>query len=105
MVLNIMILVAAINVGKEVHQFRGELDTFRGSVVYDIDKVRHMFLQETELVYGQGCRYGTDYPNEFRNVVGFNQFSPSNYCNEKFKEKWEDYLMEQAGRIGKREVF
>lgn len=103
MVLTILVWVTAIKVGNEVRQFRNELNEFRGSVVYDIDKVRAKFLYETEFIYGAACRSGTEYPEEFRNVVGFNPNSPSSYCNDLYKSKWEAYLLDIAAQIGRKE--
>ncbi len=79
-----------------------EVEGLRGSVVYDIDKVRNTLLSEMSYSYLQGCEYGTEYPAEYRNVQGFNANSPLGYCSAKRDTDYVDYMLEQAAAIGRK---
>ena len=70
------------------------------AVVYDIDLVRDTFIEETQFMYFEGCRRGTEYVRT-EPVTGFDPNSPTNYCNDK-RESWQDYILEQARKLGKR---
>jgi len=71
------------------------LSALKGTIV-DVDKVRARFMDQVEYAYGRGCRYGTDYPPEFRVSVGFNPNSPSNYCSDRYKKDMLDYVTSEA---------
>ncbi len=87
----------------EVRLFRAELQEFRGSVVYDIDKVRLQYITDASYMYTAGCNFGTDYPEEFRvSQSGFNTNSPMMYCDRQMKDRWEEYIYEQASKIGRK---
>lgn len=100
--LNSVAIIAALYLGGQVAKFRQELNEFRGSVVYDLDKVRYTMVYEMQYLYGQGCRYGTEYPDEFKNVTGFNPNSPNGYCNDEFARRWEGYMYEKVSGVGKK---
>lgn len=86
----------------EVGQLREELNSFRGSVVFDIDEVRKTLLDEMEYMYFTGCRTGIDYPPEYRKPGDyFNPNSPVNFCNTKVKSM-NDYITQRMGEIGRR---
>lgn len=98
-----LMIIMGFTVSNQLYQFRKELKTFRGSVVYDIDKVRGTLIEEMSFMFQTGCRWGTDYPPEFReSSTGFNQNSPVNYCGEQLRGRWEDYIYEQASKVGRK---
>lgn len=101
--LNVAIYLTAIGLMNQVYLFRKELKEFRGSVVYDIDRVRQNMYEEMSYMYLQGCHYGTDYPQEYRySSAGFNVNSPVNYCHNERESKWEPYIMDRISKVGKK---
>ena len=101
--LNLAIYLTAIGLINQVYLFRKELKEFRGSVVYDIDRVRQNMYEEMSYMYLQGCHYGTDYPPEYRySSSGFNVNSTVNYCHNEREGKWETYIMDRISKVGKK---
>lgn len=97
----VVLLFVGITLTNEVHQFRKELNSFRGSVVFDIDKIREKYLTELQYMYTAGCKTGIEYPPEYReDQTGFNLHSPVIYCDEE-KEKLNDYFYDQIKNIGR----
>lgn len=98
----ILAMWVGLTTAYQTNQFRIELRDFKGSIVYDIDKVRSGLMEEMQYMYGQGCRFGTDYPEEYKlPTVGFNTHSPSYYCGEEFDKTWKDYMYEKVSKIGR----
>jgi len=75
------------------------INTIKSSVVYDIDKVRVTFVEETQFMYFEGCRMGTEYVHT-EPPTGFNPNSPTNYCNNK-RKSWEPWILERSMQLGR----
>jgi hypothetical protein len=96
--------ILGVRLTSELHQFRSELSSFRGSVVYDLDKVRSELFEEMNYMYIQGCKYGTQYPDEYKESPQFfNAHSPIIYCQEEKQAQWDDYILRKAAHAGKKE--
>lgn len=95
-------LIFGLTISYELAMFRVEFEDFRGSVVFDIDKVRSKMAEEMGYMYYQGCRDGTEYPEDFRVVTGFNVNSPMSWCTDKRDKEWMEYIYTEVGRVGKK---
>lgn len=99
-VLATLIWFTGLSVTNQLYQFRKELQAFRGSVVFDIDKVRSTMYDELSYMYVTGCRAGIEYPPEYRESSGFNLHSPVIYCDEE-RDKHDDYIKTVIREVGK----
>lgn len=97
----VLLMWIGMTVSYEVQQFRSELQQFRGSIVFDIDKVRNTLLDEMQYMYFEGCRQGINYPDEYKKPqTGFNEHSPTIYCNDE-RAKLGDYILDKMTTIGR----
>lgn len=103
-VFGVLGIVFGVSVTHELAAFRVELQEFRGSVVYDIDKVRIKMAEEMSYMYYQGCREGTEYPDAFRVAVGFNANSPMSWCTDKRDKEWMEYIYIETSKVGKKDT-
>jgi hypothetical protein len=58
-----------------------------------MDKVRDQYLKDIKWAFHTGCEIGVDYPQEYRtDVTGFNENSPTAWCDRENEEQAETYL-------------
>ncbi len=100
--LNITIMMVGISLSYQISQFRKEMNDFRGSVVFDVDLMRKELSTEMDFMYMQGCTNGTNYPEEYRDVDGFNTNSPLNWCGKEKTKTWDEYITEKTFYIGRK---
>jgi len=94
--LSVVGLWAAVN---EVYSLRQDIKHVRQKTC-NVDKARMQFLQEIEYQFKSGCRFGIDYPPEFRQEqTSFNQNSPVIFCHEQYL-KVLPAVEQQLGDIG-----
>ncbi len=97
---NYFLIVAIFCLCWHIKVLRDDLFSLRGTIV-DIDKVRADFAYQVEYFYVRGCKFGVDYPPEYRKATNmFNPNSPINYCVNEFK-LLEDYVTSLMSGIGK----
>lgn len=85
----------------EVAQLNRDMRTFNSNMVWNIDAVRNRYISDAEFSFKRGCYIGTEYPPEYRNKgSGFNENSPTIYCNKEFTSKMEEYFLEQLPKLG-----
>lgn len=75
---------------------------FNNRVVFDIDKVRKMYIDNVRLAYMHGCQEGTDYPEEWKaeSKTGWSKHSPNHFCTD-LREQYEEKLTDDLGKIGR----
>lgn len=69
--------------------------------VYDIDLVRHTFLEEAQYSFMNGCRRAVNVYATSAASNGYNVNSPMAFCNAE-REKFMEYLEPVAWKLGRK---
>ena len=86
----------------QIAMLQRDYKEFNRRMVWNIDEVRNLYLQDVQFSFKRGCFVGVDYPQEFRKKqTGWNENSPPSYCDKAYKEKIEDYFFDQLGKLGR----
>lgn len=65
-----------------------------------MDQIRYQYENDIKSYYMSACIYGADYPEEYKNVVGFNLNSPPRYCKKQL-EYIKDSINNSLYRLGR----
>ncbi len=67
----------------------------------DMERIEEQYTTDSRFYYMRGCMLGTDYPEEFRKIRGFNSNSRMGYCSNASNEML-DYFESKAKQMGEK---
>ncbi len=67
----------------------------------DMERIEEQYTTDARFYYMRGCMLGTDYPEEFRKIRGFNPYSKISYCSNA-SNGMIDYFESKAKQMGEK---